>query len=301
MRTGRASPGAGREAAGRRLRQRGAAAADRRLRRARAAVLTISPYDKGTIKAIEKAIQQSDLGCEPVERRPDHPARVPGAHRGAPQGPREGRAHTGPRRAGWRCATPAATPARSSRLEKDGEISKDDLDRTEKDLEKRTHEVVAEIDELLKHKEQELLHRSRSPAERRLSGDRHRQRAAGLAWWSADVPEDRVPEFDDDRPEAPPAEGVRILGAEEAQAAVEGGPIGPSPRSRRRRRRRPAPPDDVQPAARFPLPADRLPGDDPGPSPRPAPAPRHRCGSGGSRRARCRCRTGPNHRRERCR
>ena len=42
-------------------------------------------------------------------------------------------------------------------LEKDGEISKDELDRTEKDLEKRTHEVVAEIDELLKHKEDELL------------------------------------------------------------------------------------------------------------------------------------------------
>jgi Flp pilus assembly protein TadD len=32
-----------------------------------------------------------------------------------------------------------------------------DLDRAEKELEKRTHEVVAEIDELLKHKEAELL------------------------------------------------------------------------------------------------------------------------------------------------
>ena len=42
-------------------------------------------------------------------------------------------------------------------LEKDGEIGKDDLDRAEKELEKRTHEVVAEIDELLKHKERELL------------------------------------------------------------------------------------------------------------------------------------------------
>ena len=31
-----------------------------------------------------------------------------------------------------------------------------------------------------------------------------------------------MPEFEDDLPEAPPAEGVRILGAEEAQAAVEG-------------------------------------------------------------------------------
>ena len=42
-------------------------------------------------------------------------------------------------------------------LEKDGEIGKDDLDRAEKELEKHTHEVVAEIDELLKHKEHELL------------------------------------------------------------------------------------------------------------------------------------------------
>src|SRR4029077_21018858 len=55
-------------------------------------------------------------------------------------------------------------------LEKDGEISKDDLDRTEKDLEKRTHEVVAEIDELLTHKEQELLYirRPGRPEEQRM-------------------------------------------------------------------------------------------------------------------------------------
>ena len=37
------------------------------------------------------------------------------------------------------------------------EQSQDDLDRAEKELEKHTHEVVAEIDELLKHKEHELL------------------------------------------------------------------------------------------------------------------------------------------------
>ena len=52
-------------------------------------------------------------------------------------------------------------------LEKDGEIGKDDLDRAEKELEKRTHEVIAEIDELLKHKEHELLSDlSLEPAER---------------------------------------------------------------------------------------------------------------------------------------
>ena len=42
-------------------------------------------------------------------------------------------------------------------LEKDGEIGKDDLARGEKELEKITSDHVAKIDELLKHKEVELL------------------------------------------------------------------------------------------------------------------------------------------------
>jgi len=88
-----------------------------------------------------------------------------------------------------------------------------------------------------------------------------------------------VPDFDDARPEPPPPEGVRILGAEEAQAAVDGGPDRPRPEEPPRRRRRKAP-DDVEPAARFPLPADRLPGEGPGPVPRPAPAPPLAAGAG---------------------
>jgi ribosome recycling factor len=120
-------------------------------------VLTISPYDKGTIKAIEKAIQQSDLGVNPSndgqiirlvfpelteERRKDLVKVV--RHRAE-----EGRV----------AVRNARRHARHELegLEKDGEISKDDLDRSEKDLEKRTHEVVAEIDDMLKHKEAELL------------------------------------------------------------------------------------------------------------------------------------------------
>ena len=42
-------------------------------------------------------------------------------------------------------------------LEKNGDLSRDELERVEKDLEKATHEVVAEVDQLLGHKEQELL------------------------------------------------------------------------------------------------------------------------------------------------
>jgi ribosome recycling factor len=120
-------------------------------------VLTISPYDKSTLKAIEKAIQQSDLGVNPSndgelirltfpelteERRKDFVKVV------------RNRAEEG--RVAVRNVRRQARQE-LEHLEKDGEISKDDLDRAEKDLEKRTHEVVAEIDELLKHKETELL------------------------------------------------------------------------------------------------------------------------------------------------
>ena len=120
-------------------------------------VLTISPYDKTTIKAIEKAIQQSDLGINPSndgeiirltfpelteERRRDLVKIV--------------------RNRAEEARVAVRNVRRQSRhdleaLEKDHEIGKDDLDRSEKELEKRTHDVITEIDEMLKHKEAELL------------------------------------------------------------------------------------------------------------------------------------------------
>jgi ribosome recycling factor len=120
-------------------------------------VLTIAPYDKSNLKAIEKAIQQSDLGVNPSndgeiirltfpelteERRKDFVKVVRNRAEEGRVAVRNARRHA---------------RQELEHLEKDGEISKDDLDRAEKDLEKRTHEVVAEIDELLKHKETELL------------------------------------------------------------------------------------------------------------------------------------------------
>jgi ribosome recycling factor len=42
-------------------------------------------------------------------------------------------------------------------LERDGELSSDELDRAERELEQLTHEQVAEIDRHLHLKEQELL------------------------------------------------------------------------------------------------------------------------------------------------
>jgi ribosome recycling factor len=120
-------------------------------------LLVISPYDKGSIKAIEKAIQASDLGITPsndgvvirlafpqltAERRKEMVKIV--KHRAE-----EARVAVRNLRRSARHDLEA--------FQKEGELSEDDLDRAEKELEKITHEYVAEIDSLAAHKEQEML------------------------------------------------------------------------------------------------------------------------------------------------
>jgi len=122
-----------------------------------ARLLVIAPYDKGAIKAIEKALLHSDLGITPSndgavirltfpqltsERRKEL---VKVARHKA----EDGRVATRNLRRTARHELEA--------LEKDGEISSDELDRAEKELEKLTHEHVSEIDQALARKEQELL------------------------------------------------------------------------------------------------------------------------------------------------
>lgn len=122
-----------------------------------ARLLVIAPFDKQSIKAIEKAIQNSDLGINPSndgavirltfpqlteERRRDLVKVVKAKAEEARVAVRNLR--------------------RSARhdlegLEKDGDISSDDLERAEKELERLTHEHVAEIDRMVQHKEAELL------------------------------------------------------------------------------------------------------------------------------------------------
>ena len=120
-------------------------------------MLVISPYDKNAIKAIEKAIQASDLGITPnndgqvirlafpqltAERRKEMVKIV------------KNRAEEA--RVAVRNLRRAARHDLEA-FEKEGELSQDDLDRAEKDLEKLTHEFMAEIDTLAAHKEQEML------------------------------------------------------------------------------------------------------------------------------------------------
>jgi ribosome recycling factor len=118
--------------------------------------LLIQPYDKGSIQAIEKALQASDLGITPSndgtvirlafpplteERRKDLIKAV--HHRGE-----EGRVAVRNIR--------RHSKEELERLEREGGISEDDLARAERELQKLTDRHVAEIDEIVAHKETEL-------------------------------------------------------------------------------------------------------------------------------------------------
>jgi ribosome recycling factor len=122
-----------------------------------AMLLVVSPYDKGSLGAIEKAISGSDLGINPAndgnvirlafpplteERRKEMVKVV--RHKAE-----EGRVAVRNLRRGARHELDA--------LEKDGSITSDELERIEKELEKVTHGQVGKIDEMLSHKERELL------------------------------------------------------------------------------------------------------------------------------------------------
>lgn len=122
-----------------------------------ARLLVISPFDKQSLKAIEKAIQNSDLGINP-------------SNDGAvirlafPQLTEERRRELVKvvKNKAEEARVAVRNLRRSARhdleaLERDGDISSDELERAEKELDKLTHEYVAEIDRLVQHKEAELL------------------------------------------------------------------------------------------------------------------------------------------------
>ncbi len=122
-----------------------------------ARVLVVAPYDKGALKAIEKAIQSSDLGVNPsndgVVIRLTFPELTTDRRKELVKVVKK-MAEDG------RVAVRNVRRSLRQELEhqaKDGDISDDELARVEKELEKLTHDVVAEIDTLVGHKEKELL------------------------------------------------------------------------------------------------------------------------------------------------
>ena len=122
-----------------------------------ARMVVISPYDKSAIGAIERSIRDSDLGVNPSsdgvvlrvvfpqlteERRKEYikVARTKGED--AKISIRNIRRHA---------------KETLDKLVKDGESGEDDVRRAEKSLDELTQKHTAKIDELLKHKEAELM------------------------------------------------------------------------------------------------------------------------------------------------
>jgi ribosome recycling factor len=122
-----------------------------------ARVIIISPYDQGAMSAIEKSIRDSDLGVNPTddgrtirvvlpelteERRKDY---IKMAKAKAEDG-----------RVAVRNIRRNAKQS-LDKLEKDGEVGKDDVTGAEKKLDSITKKHTDSIDEMLKNKEAELL------------------------------------------------------------------------------------------------------------------------------------------------
>ena len=117
----------------------------------------VTPYDKSSLGAIERAIRDSDLGVNPTndgtiirivfpqlteERRKEFV--------------KVARAKAEDAKVSIRSIRRKAKEE-LDRLVKDGETGEDEVTRAEKELEKTTGQYVASVDELLRHKEAELL------------------------------------------------------------------------------------------------------------------------------------------------
>jgi len=120
-------------------------------------VVTINAYDRQALSAIEKAIRDSDLGVNPTntgdmlrvvlpelteERRRDYIKLAKGKAEDARVAVRNIR---------------RSAKQTLERAQRDGDVGEDDVTGAEKRLDAMTKRHVDQIDDLLKHKESELL------------------------------------------------------------------------------------------------------------------------------------------------
>jgi len=120
-------------------------------------MVNLTPFDRGAVNAIIKAIRDSDLGVNPTddgklirivfpqlteERRKEFIKVARGKAEDA--------------KISLRAIRRKAKETLDKRV-KDGESGEDEVRRAEKELDDTTQKHVAQIDELLKHKEAELL------------------------------------------------------------------------------------------------------------------------------------------------
>ncbi|AZG44049.1 ribosome recycling factor [Gordonia insulae] len=122
-----------------------------------ARLVVIKPYEASILRDIETAIRNSDLGVNPTndgsiirvaipqlteDRRKELVKQVKGKGEDAKVAIRNVR---------------RKAVDELKRIQKDGEAGEDDVSRAEKELDKTTAGYVAQVDDLVKHKENELL------------------------------------------------------------------------------------------------------------------------------------------------
>ncbi|HTJ82653.1 MAG TPA: ribosome recycling factor [Polyangiaceae bacterium] len=120
-------------------------------------LLTVKPWDKGQVKAIDKAIREGDLGLNPQvdgdliripipalteERRKDMVKVI--------------------RKNGEECKVAIRKHRRDAlemidQLDKDGEVSQDDAERSRKKVEDAIAEIVKQVDTVVAAKEKDLM------------------------------------------------------------------------------------------------------------------------------------------------
>lgn len=120
-------------------------------------MLTVQVWDRSLVTAVEKAIREADLGLNPQTE--GQLIRVP-----IPQLSEERRQELS--RVASKFAEQARVAVRNvrrdgmetlKRMEKDGEISQDDHKKWADEVQKLTDAHIKRIDEMLEHKEQEIM------------------------------------------------------------------------------------------------------------------------------------------------
>lgn len=120
-------------------------------------MLTVQVWDKGQVKAVEKAIRESNLGLNPA---------VEGQMLRVPIPPLNEERREELKKVAGKYAEDGKVAVRNVRrdgndqlkkMEKDNEISEDESHEYQDDVQKMTDSVIKQIDEALAHKQEEIM------------------------------------------------------------------------------------------------------------------------------------------------
>lgn len=117
----------------------------------------IKPYDASQLRAMERAIRDSDLGVNPANEGTQLRIVLPQMTEERRRDMIKVARHKGEDAKVAIRNVRRKAKEELDRIVKDGEAGEDEVRRAEKELEDLTHKYVGHVDEIIKHKETELL------------------------------------------------------------------------------------------------------------------------------------------------